>query len=177
MGKYIGPDNTYGLFQKQKISIVNGPVSGPAVLMEYTLDYRVPVSAGLLVVAFGAVLEADVDYTIADSGKKIVLAWDIASQFYTGTGSPGDILGEIFVVFLGKQLSVTNSRVLIQATSTDLTDNTLETNHALAPGRVQVFKNGTLLSLDTGYTIVGTQIVLTDALSSSDKLDVYVNVI
>lgn len=167
MGKYIGPDNTYGLFEKQSITVdTNTP--------NYDLLYRVPSANALLVVSLGAVLEPGVDYTIINGGKTLSLDNGILVQLATNT----EVVDNIYVVYLGKQLSVTNSRVLIQASAEDLTENNkLETNHALSAGRVQVFKNGTLLSLVTGYTIEGTQIVLIDALSTSDKLDVYVNVI
>jgi hypothetical protein len=177
MGKYIGPDNTYGVFQKQTISIVSNG-NDPTVISEYALNYRVPTAAGLLVVSFGAVLEPDVDYDIIDGGKKIQLSWGIASQFYSGASPAGTILGEIFVVFLGKQLSVTNSRVLIQASFSDLIDSKLDAGLALSSGRVQVFKNGSLLRHGAQYTLEGTQIVFSGgSVASGDVLDIYVNVI
>ena len=109
MGKYIGRDNPYGLFEKQQITVTQDS-SGNFVRL-YDLNYVVSGATSVLVVCERAVLEPDVDYTILQGNGLSKL--ELASHIDLDTPADGTL--SIYVVFLGKQLSVPGNSILEQA--------------------------------------------------------------
>jgi hypothetical protein len=108
MGKYIGRDNPYGLFEKQQITITQDS-SGNDV-RTYNLNYIVSGAASVLVVCERAVLEPDVDYAILQGNAFSRL--ELASHIDL---TPADGSLSLYVVYLGKQLSVPGNSALEQA--------------------------------------------------------------
>lgn len=89
MGKYIGQETTYGLFDTQVLtSLSNG------VLTTFNLNYKVATAASIIVVYSGSVLQPGTSYSIVSGGTQI--SFNTAPQ--TGFS--------LYIVYLGKELSV-----------------------------------------------------------------------
>lgn len=102
MGKYIGQDISYGLFEKQLIQVANPPAT------EYDLYHVVPSATSIQVVCERAVLEPYVDYTVLTENGKSTLK--IHNIDLTNTGDDSRL--SLYVIYLGQKL-------LIPANTTD----------------------------------------------------------
>jgi hypothetical protein len=94
MGKYIGNDISYGLFEKQILPVPNPPID------EYYLNHLVSSATSIQVVCERAVLEPNVDYTVrTENGRSILKLNNI------DLSNPGDDNRvSLYVVFLGQKL-------------------------------------------------------------------------
>ena len=91
MGKYIGRDNPYGLFERQALD-PNGSDK------QFLLEYKVGDTTSILVVSNGAVLQPDVDYSLDNAGTSIVFKNDPP-------------IGSLYVLYLGRELSVSSTGI------------------------------------------------------------------
>lgn len=95
MGKYIGQETAYGVFEKQLIDTAS---SGP-----YELMYRVVDTSSIIVVCDRILLEPDSDYELAQVGiaTQLVLNVDLSDL----DGNPNNDT-RLYVIYLGKTVSV-----------------------------------------------------------------------
>ena len=172
MGRYLGRESTYGVFEKQKLS-------PDSTLKEFTLDHQVGSSTSILVInnvnGVTKILEPGVDYSITHNGEKI--AFTSAPAGDDGVG----ISESLYIIYLGKQLLVPavagRSPLLVQAsgngtqTTFQVTNEVVLTEHGLI-----VFKNGVQQSHGNtrDFTIDDNQVVFSSAPENGTKLDFYV---
>lgn len=97
MGRYLGRESTYGVFEKQNI-VADG------ISTEFVLDHQVGSATSILVIntvnGITKILEANYDYSITEGGKKIVFT--SAPVADDGSG----LAERLFIIYLGKQLLV-----------------------------------------------------------------------
>lgn len=166
MGKYIGRDNPYGLFEKQVL-----PADG--TLYMFNLTYKAGTPSSLLVVSNGAVLQPDSDYTLDLGGTAI--------RF----GEPP--VGSLYVLYLGRELSVpvaqnsTNFSLLQQGLGDGTTTQFIMAVSPLTPTGILVLKNGQIqryknddLSTRGDFTVAGNIVAFEVAPEVGDELDFYI---
>lgn len=96
MGKYIGNDITYGMFEKQILPVPTPPIE------EYHLNHLVSSATSIQVVCERAVLEPNIDYTVrAENGRSILKLNNID---LSNPGDDGRV--SLYVVFLGQQMLI-----------------------------------------------------------------------
>lgn len=166
MGRYLGQDNTYGMFTKQIL-----PVNGEQ--RSFALSHKAPTAASLLVVNNGAVLMPDVEggYTLDKGGTYIV--FDDAP------------VGVVHILYLGRELTVpvaqnmSNFSVLHQDTGNG-TDTTFTMPIApLISTGILVLKNGSVMRYKNegvrgDFTVSGSSVVFEAAPEMGDELDFYI---
>lgn len=170
MGKYIGSNSPYGLYEKQVLELTAGKT-------KFALDYKIGYETSILVVyeiAGGSkILEAGVDYSLVDGGTSIQLAFEPFDNDAT-------YAERLFVLYLGKQLSIPvpleKKPLLVQITGATTNTLFITNDIYLSKDGVIVSKNGTQLSYGTQFTISsdGTSVVLTDIATAQDSFDVYI---
>jgi hypothetical protein len=112
---YIGRDPLYGTFEKQ-VLVPNGTDT------LFTLDYIAGSTTSLLVVSGGVVKNPDIDYILAEGGRKIQFVSAPSTSFY--------------IIYLGKQY-------LVPSFSKTFTVRTLTGNLTIAAADIT-----SILSLD-----------------------------
>lgn len=170
MGKYLGNNAPYGIYEKQALDIASG-------VTKYSLSYRVGYSTSILVIwdlaGTSRVLLSDVDYFLVDGGSAIQLTFDpvITTDSYEE---------KLHVIYLGKELAVPvpaeKSPILVQA-SNQTSDVIFVTSQVVLDSNgLLVLKNGTQLRFNTDFELQGDHSIklLTGAASSSDAFDFYV---
>lgn len=159
MGKYIGRDAVYGVFEKQTIA-PNGIDS------EYLLDYQVGGVASILVVYAGAVLEPGVGYALSDGGTKILFSFVPTLGF------------SLFITYLGKEiqtgLSLGAFPSLGQAIGDGVTTVYPTPLQPLTYPGTLVFKDGLHQRAYDDYTLSGPDVIFNVAPAFGAKLDLYV---
>lgn len=103
MGKYIGRENPYGLFETQVLTGMNG------VLTTFNLNFKVSSEASILVINAGNVLQPGIEYTLSDGGTKIVFNPAPASGF------------PLYITYLGRELSTSVASTVPDGNKTDIT--------------------------------------------------------
>lgn len=102
MGRYLGRESTYGVFEKQNI-VADG------ITTTFVLDHQVGSSTSVLVIhtvnGITKILEAGHDYDIVDGGQKIVFASAPIADDNSGLAE------RLFILYLGKQLIVTSQKL------------------------------------------------------------------
>ena len=96
MGKYIGEDTPYGVFQRQKIEVfVN--------IDTYTLQHRISNESSIIVICDRLILQPITDYTVFRDGtvQKIKFSIDFEELENKDT-TIGNI--ELHILYLGKEL-------------------------------------------------------------------------
>jgi len=93
MGKYIGRDNPYGLFETQTLTPTGSATT-------FTLTYRVSSASSILVVYSGQVQKPDDDYALSNGGTQIV--FDSAPS----AGFP------LYIVYLGRELATSPGTIV-----------------------------------------------------------------
>lgn len=135
MGKYIGRNNSYGMFECQDLTAeANGSKT------EFTLLYNVGSASSILVSQAGTILRpigANPDYSIANGGTKIIF-------------DQAPLAGlNLYVLYLGKELavpSVAGNSMQLKQFEGDGTTNTYDVSDAgiiINKNSILVFKNGT----------------------------------
>lgn len=129
MGKYIGQDKPYGIFETQSLTeFLNDSTR------EFTLNYTVADTPSILVVAGGAILQPNEEYTIADGGTKLVLEDALPA------GLP------LFVYYLGRPLAVPTvlekQPILYKEIADGVKTEFQPTTKTLVSSGIIVFKNG-----------------------------------
>ena len=163
MGKYIGRNIPYGLFESQDLS---ADANGTKTI--FSLIYNVGNSSSILVVYAGSVLQPTVDYTILEAGSKI--------QF---NDAPDSGLS-LHILYLGRELlvpsTIGNSPLLVQEVATGGTDEfEITTDLTLTHHGLIIFKNGVHQRHVDDFSITSTNTVLfTSTPSNGDKLDFYI---
>jgi hypothetical protein len=170
MGKYIGSNSPYGLYEKQSLELVAGRT-------KFSLDYKVGYETSILVVyeiAGGSkILEPGVDYSLVDGGTAIQLTFETFDN-------DGTYTERLYVLYLGRQLSVPvpleKKPLLVQFTNTTQTTIFITSDVHLTEHGIIVSKNGTQLSHGTDFTITtdGASIALAIAPVVEDRFDVHV---
>ncbi|CAB4141344.1 hypothetical protein UFOVP410_183 [uncultured Caudovirales phage] len=94
MGKYLGRETPYGMFDTQDLSsALNG------TLVTFNLTYKVSSAASVLVVYAGDVLQPEVDYNVVNGGTQITF----------DTAYPNGL--SLYITYLGRELSTTSREV------------------------------------------------------------------
>ena len=100
MGKYIGQEISYGLFEKQELLNRDqvSPPLGPTIT-SYYLNRPVSSATAIQVVCERAILEPNVDYTVRTINGRSILA---LHNIDLDPGADGNL--SLYVVFLGQTL-------------------------------------------------------------------------
>jgi len=163
MGKYIGRNIPYGLFESQDLS---SDADGTKTI--FPLIYNVPNSASILVIYSGSVLQPVVDYTITEAGSKV--------QF---NDAPDSGLS-LHILYLGRELlvpsTIGNSPLLVQIEADGIeSEYEITTTLTLTHHGLIIFKNGVQQRHLDDFTITPTNTVLLSTTpSNGDKLDFYI---
>lgn len=155
---YIGRTPDYGFLDYHQIGGFDGTET------TFSLRYGVPSATSIMLVLNGVVQEPNVAYAITNDGKNIVFS------------TPPELGAEAFCVFAAKQ--VISTRVVTEEVSRHRFTGTAGTvinvpetiSSALA---TLVFLNGAKLDFTTDYSISGSVITFTEALISTDVVEVY----
>lgn len=152
---YIGAGPTYGQFVKQAITTAT---VGPHLLVQ-----NAPSVESLLVVQAGAVLNPGVDYTIQDSGSRIL---------FNAGKTPS--VSNTWILFQGQSLLNTSVAAAEQDNFTG--DNTtvafVLTSLPYSADNLIVFVDGIAQSYTTNWTLSGSTITFTSAPSTGSLIDV-----
>ena len=105
MSSYIGTQSSYGLFEKQTITILQD-------VTEYTLNHRVSVPSSILVICDRLVLEPGIDYSISytNATSKLSLSSSLNLSEFDGDTTNAT---KVYVLYLGKEITVPNSYLLL----------------------------------------------------------------
>lgn len=166
MGKYLGRENSYGMFTKQDLS-VNGEQKS------FNLTHKVGTSASILVVSNGAVLRPDVDYLITNGGMQVVFLDEDAP------------IGHAHILYLGRELQVpiaqniSNFSVLHQASGDGTTTSFTMPIPALTPTGILAMMDGKVLrykNVDVrgDFTVSGSSVIFEVAPEIGSELDFYI---
>ena len=155
---YIGRDIQYGILDKQTLTGANGSKT------QWTdLTYGVGSASSLLVSVGGVIQEPDVAYTA--SGNVLN---------FTEAPETGDT---VFVVYLGKELSVATAQsdLAYQTGTGDDTTTPITTMNRSVPAAedIMVMLNGVTQVPGTDYTVNGTTLTFTSAVASGVNILVY----
>ena len=155
---YIGRDIQYGVLDKQTLTGANG------VKTQWTdLTYGVGSASSLLVSVGGVIQEPDVAYTA--SGNVLN---------FTEAPETGDT---VFVVYLGKELSVATAQsdLAYQTGTGDGTTTPITTMNRSVPAAedIMVMLNGVTQVPGTDYNVSGTTLTFTSAVASGVNILVY----
>ena len=116
MGRYLGRESTYGVFEKQNI-VPDG------ITKEFNLDHQIGSATSILVIntvnGVTKILEAGLDYNIVNGGQKIVFADAPTAD------DRADPAERLFILYLGKQLLVPIGDGQITANKLNLSYNEL----------------------------------------------------
>lgn len=165
MGKYLGRENSYGMFTKQDL-----PVNGEQ--KTFSLTHKAGTPASILVVSNGAVLRPDTDYTLINGGTQLVFSDDAP-------------VGNAHVLYLGKELqvplaqNVSNFSSLHQSIGDGTTTTFTTPIPALTPTGILVIKNGSVLRYKNpgvrgDYTVDGANVIFESAPENEAELDFYI---
>jgi len=153
---YIGRDLQYGVLDKQTLTADSSTT-------DFTLDYGVGSSTSLIVSVGGVIQEPDVAYTA--SGNVLN---------FTEAPETGDT---VFVVYLGKELSVATAQsdLAYQTGTGDDTTTPITTLNRSVPAAedIMVMLNGVTQVPGTDYTVNGTTLTFTSAVASGVNILVY----
>lgn len=161
MGKYIGRETPYGLFEIQDLK---ADITGEKTA--FNLLYNVGSVTSILVVYSGTVLQPNEDYSLDNGGT--VIRFNHAPQ----------VDHQLYVLYLGRQLTIPsvagNVPKLVQSVGDGTFTYTID-GHTLTEHALIVYKNGEFQRFNDDFTISGSDITFTTvAPSASDKLDFYV---
>ena len=96
MGKYIGEDLPYGIFERQKITILLGTDT-------YTLYHRISSEASIIVVCDKVVLQPNVDYKVFKDGTEQKIKFFVDFEAIENNDETiGNV--QLHVLYLGKEL-------------------------------------------------------------------------
>ena len=96
MGKYIGEDLPYGIFERQKIAILLGTDT-------YTLYHRISSDASIIVVCDKVVLQPNVDYKVFKDGTQQKIKFFVDFEAIENNDETiGNV--QLHVLYLGKEL-------------------------------------------------------------------------
>lgn len=164
MGRYIGRDNPYGIFEKQVLHITD------MTQYEYALTYPVADAASILVVSNHAVLEpnsSNVDgYSVVNNGGtiKFVVAPDTDDRIY--------------IIYMGRQLLVPaatdRSPILHQEVANGTKTQFSVPNVNLTKHGVIVFKNQEMQRHGSDFDIISNAVVFDTTPQQNDTLDFYI---
>jgi microcystin-dependent protein len=162
MPSYTGRSPAYGLFEKQKI-VPNGTDS------VFSLDYSVGNSSSLLVAKNGLLLEP------GTGGEFVVINGGKAIQFSVVPL----ITDEIFLVYLGKEISVSrtigNEPIFLNFTGDGIQDTfDASPNGPLIEARLVIFVDKIFQRPGVDFTVSGSDIIFTSAPDNADEIDVYI---
>lgn len=159
MGKYIGREVAYGLYEKQVFT-------PDGIATEFTLIYQAGSVGSLLINYAGSILEPGADYALTNGGTKV------AFSFVPQVGF------SLFLIYMGKELQVPtiagNFPLLYQAVGDNSTVNFTLPLSPLTAAALIVFVNGVQQRWGTAFTLLGDVVTFTSAPAGGALIDIYI---
>lgn len=150
MGKYLGREAQYGMFDTQDISAqLNNS------LKTFNLIYKVSNAASILVVYAGDVLQPEIDYTVINGGTQI----NFTSTYPLGLS--------LYITYLGREISTTSREV-------KNTSNSFSTSLSPSSGTLSIDASGENCILGTLASSVTTWAFTNFSLENSKSVTIEV---
>lgn len=159
MGKYLGRDVAYGLFDKQ-VLVPDG------VSSEFSLIYQVGSSGSMLINYAGTILEPLTEYNITEGGTKVQFSF-VPQVGYS-----------LYIIYMGKEMQVPSVAgahpQLVQAIGDGVIDAFNLPLSPLTVAGLLVFKNGIQQRANLHFTLSGNVVTFLTPPAFNDLLDFYI---